>query len=120
MLIGIDDVHHFLKAGAAQRRGDEGERGVLLRRRHVAELEAVALARADLHRDAGRQVGPDGFRRRVERKNDFGSLTIVEFRQEGFGSLHRLGGGARRSGTLFGGGAGNGKRREKHSEQPDR
>ena len=82
ILVGIDDGHGFRESFRAQRRGDEREGRLLLRRRHVAELEAVPLRRADLHRDARRQVRPDDSRFLVEVEVRFPPLRLVERRQK--------------------------------------
>src|SRR6266699_855583 len=47
-LVGIHDVHHFLKTRGTQRRSEERKRGVLLGGVHVAQLQAIAFGGAIL------------------------------------------------------------------------
>ena len=100
-LVGVDDRHHLLEAVAAQRRGDQRKRRLLLRGRHVAELEAVPLGGARLQRDARRQVRPDGAGLLVERDVGLEALALVERGQERLGGGHGAGGGVRGRGRAL-------------------
>ena len=81
-LIGVDDLHRLLVPLAAQRGRDQRERGLFLRRRHIAKPEAVPLGRAHLHRRADRQVRPYRAGLFVEIDVGFGALGLVERRQK--------------------------------------
>ena len=80
-LVAVHDVGDLLVTLAAQRRRDQRERRLALRRREVAEPQPVALE------DAARQIRPAGALAAVEVERHLRALRVAERREE------RVGGG---------------------------
>ena len=80
-LVAIHDVGDLLVTRATERCRDDGERRLTLRRREVAEAQAVAL------KDAARKIRPVGALAARELERRLRTLRVAERRQE------RAGGG---------------------------